>query len=139
MKNIGMKEADFRNYIDNNFVNAIKKGNRPVRKRNYPFNASGADEYAGTPADLDYQNRYPDIKGAVEAYAKGWGGYPTGYAHYIDAGKAEGRIYDFDLNKASEAARIIKPSNKVKYLFIGIAIIGVIALVWKYRSKLGVK
>jgi hypothetical protein len=81
MKNIGMKEADFRNYIDNNFVNAIRKGNRPARKRNYPFNASGDLPYGpgsklrfpnGAIYIVDYENNlryygwnYKDVSSAI--------------------------------------------------------------------------
>lgn len=53
--NTGMKEANFRNYIENNFVNAIQKGNRPAKKRKYPFNASGNLPY-GPGTKLVYPN-----------------------------------------------------------------------------------
>lgn len=56
MKTIsGMSEINFRNYIDNNFVNAIQKGNRPAKKRKYPFNASGDLPY-GPGTKLVYPN-----------------------------------------------------------------------------------
>jgi len=49
------RNEEFRNMVDDPFLNMVKRGNRPPKKRNYPFNANGYNDCCGFAAsgDLD--------------------------------------------------------------------------------------
>lgn len=82
------------------------------------------EEYAGTPADIDYLKRYPDVAAFMEnEKAAGKADrLRSGYDHYMIAGKSEGRTYDLSLNDAPVASGSLK---KV-LIVVAIGIVGFI-------------
>lgn len=167
MKNIyGMKEANFRNYIDNNFVNAIKKGNKPKKKRKYPFNASGNLPFGpgtrlvypnGATYIIDYENNlryygwdYHDSSAIPASYdvliqynpvnSEGWFGRKITETDPLIVTAPVTDLQQAAAEEASagtETSAAIVSGNK-KYTTIGIAAVVIIGgfLLWKYRGKL---
>jgi hypothetical protein len=43
----------YRNMVDDPYLNAVRKGNRPPHQRNYPFNACGMNNCCGLAATGD--------------------------------------------------------------------------------------
>jgi hypothetical protein len=100
--------------------------------------ATGDDPYYGTPADVDYLNRYPDVAAAVKSQRESGGDITSGYLHYKTLGMGEGRTYDMSLNNkpaavtASWGSWIPGKTNFQKALVVVLASIG---LYYLLKSK----
>jgi hypothetical protein len=97
-----------------------------VYKTRYDYKNAVDDQYKGTPADLDYLTRYPDIARGVDD-----GVFTSGYDHYIRYGKSGGRTYDLTLNSKSVP---VVTGNK-KYWIIGGIILLVSLYLWNKYKK----
>ncbi len=106
-------------------------GDDPTLGNTQPGGDNTNPSWKGTPADLDYINRWPSPSVREDVAS---GALPSGYYHYVMYGKDMGATYNFDLNKKPVVTTKTKSFLKKYGLILAVvAIAG--ALYWKFGKK----